>query len=157
VLVQRGHTYVAAADLPPLIPLSVVRNELVSAGFVRVSVRAAENPNYNVIGQGTWTGPDQSIDLPSQVVWAHDITPAAVEEHSSPEAGAPELPVGPGAPTPSPLPPSPSPPSHHASRRRAPTPPDPSIQVVAVLVAGIGGLVLWKLKKDGFWNRRAWR
>jgi len=156
VLVQRGHTYVAAARIPALIPLSAVRNELVAAGFVHVSVRAAEGPNYNVIGQGTWTGPDQDVDLPSQVVWAHDVTPAA-EEIPPHDAGAP-APAAPGVPAPSaPSPSAPPPPAHHARRRRVPVPPDPSVQVVAVIVAGIGGLVLWKLKKDGFWKRRAWR
>lgn len=156
MLVQRGHTYDAAARIPALIPLSTVRNQLVAAGFVNVSVRSADGPNYNVVGQGTWTGPDQDVELPSQVVWAHDVTPAA-EEPAPPDAGAPApgpvvlpaSPPPPGVPTP--------PPAPHRRRRRAPTPRDPSVPIVAVIVSGIGALVLWKLKKDGFWNRRAWR
>ncbi|MGH9463103.1 MAG: hypothetical protein ACRD1X_17980 [Vicinamibacteria bacterium] len=154
MLVQRGHTYVAAARLPALVPLSVVRNELVSAGFVNVSVRSADGPNYNAVGQGTWTGADEDVELPSQVVWVHDVTPAAEPEPA--EAGAPApgpivtptSPSAPSSPTPAPAP---------RRRRRAPAPPDQSVPVVALFVSGIGALVLWKLKKDGFWNRRAWR
>ena len=155
MLVQRGHTYVAAARLSALIPLSAVRNELVEAGFVNVSVRATDGPNYNVIGQGTWTGADQEVELPSQVVWTRDITPAE-EASAPPDAGAPEpgaIVVAPSAPVPTSSSPPPAP---HRVRRR-PAAPDKSVQVVAVMVAALGGMVLWKLKKDGFWNRRAWR
>ena len=157
MLVRRGHTYVAAASIPGWVPLSVVRNKLVAAGFVSVSVRAADGPNYNAVGQGTWTGPDQDVDLPSVVVWAHDITPTAEATAEPPDAGAP-APAGPIAPAPSaPSQSSPPPPAPHARRRRAPAPLDRSVQVVAVIVSGIGALVLWRLKKDGFWQRRAWR
>lgn len=157
MLVRRGHTYLAAARVPGFVPLSVVRNKLVEAGFVDVSVRAVEHPNYNAIGQGTWTRPDQNVDLPSQVVFAHDITPQV--DPAEPIPGpAPVGPTpGPSPVGPSPVIPSPEPSPHRARRRRAPSPADPSVQVVAVAVAGIGALVLWKLKRDGFWNRRAWR
>lgn len=158
MLVQRGHTYAAAARIPGWVPLSVVRNKLLAAGFVNVSVRSADGANYNVVGQGTWTGPDQDVDLPSEVVWAHDITPAA-EAPPPPDAGAPEAGplVLPSSPSPTP-PSAPSPPPvPHRRRRRAPVPSDPSVPIVAAIVSGIGALVLWRLKKDGFWNRRAWR
>jgi hypothetical protein len=154
VLVRRGHTYVAAADLPRFMPLSVVRNRLIAEGFVDVSVRAVEHPDYNAIGQGTWTGPDQNVELPSSVIFTRDITPAEVEP-ALPGATAPS-PVGPAPVGPSPGLPSPE--TARRRRRRAdPAPADPSIQIVTVVVAGLGALVLWKLKKGGFWNRRAWR
>jgi cell division septation protein DedD len=154
VLVRRGHTYVAAARLPRFMPVSIVRSALIDEGFVNVSVRAVEHPNYNAIGQGTWTGADQSVDLPSQVVFVNDITPAEVEP-ALPGAPAP-APIGPAQVGPSPGLPSPEP-APRQRRRAAPTPADPSVQIVAVVVAGLGAIVLWKLKRDGFWNRRAWR
>jgi hypothetical protein len=156
VLFRRGHTYVAYADVPALLR-SRVRSELVSAGFVNVSVRAAEGPNYNTIGQGTWTGEDRDVDLPAQVVRVRDITPAAAEP-AAPEPGPVVTPLGPAAPVgPAPGPPSPPPAARPRRRRRAPEIPDHSVTVATVIVGGVLVGWLYKLKKSGFWERAAWR
>ena len=150
VLVQRGHTYSAAAQIPRnpltrnlLLSPAEVRSRLVAEGFVNVSVREVAAGTHNMAGQATWMGADQDVDLPSQVISFRDITPAAA------------APAAPGAPTPAaavpgaPAPPPPGAPPPAAPRRRrrvaaaapaAPAAVSAANQALRV-IALVGGLV----------------
>ena len=119
-----------------------------------VSVRAADGDGYNTIGQGTWTGPDSNVELPDQVVWVHDVTPAEEPADAPPATGPVVTPTTSPAPTPST---STTAPTTTRRRRAAPSAPDPTVAVVSLIVVGLGAAALWKLKKEGFWDRRAWR
>jgi hypothetical protein len=123
---------------------------------VDVSVRAADGDGYNTIGQGTWTGPDRNVELPDQVVWVHDVTPAEEPADAPPATG----PVVTSTTSPAPTPSSTSttaPTTTRRRRRSGPSAPDPTVTVVSLVVVGLGAAALWKLKKEGFWDRRAWR
>ena len=87
---KHGHTYEAAADT--IFSAETVRDKLVEKGFVNVSVHEVAEEDYNLLGQGTWTGDDRVLDLPSQIVWVRDITPPA-------RAAPPEIMTNPGQPT----------------------------------------------------------
>jgi len=149
VLVQRGHTYSAAAQIPRnpltgnlLLSPAEVRSRLVAEGFVNVSVREVAAGTHNMAGQATWMGADQDVDLPSQVISFRDITPAAAAP------GAPAPVAQPGVPAPPPPPGAPAPPPPAAPRRRraaaaaAPAAPAVSATNQAVrVIALVGGLV----------------
>ena len=122
---QQGYYYMAGVDKPWIIPVSTIVDEVEDMGFRVLSIGECEKwgmrgqmpfptggntcgDEYDWIGLAERTGPDQVIDLPSQVKWIQGWPKPTQWPPQPPQPGEPPQPV---PPPPTPAPPYTAPPT----------------------------------------------
>lgn len=102
----KGRTYAAGADFPPLVPESVIREQVEARGFdvvnvwdcgeggVPFKVTGTCGEDFDTIAIVVRTGEDEEIELPPQVAWVVDLS----QQAEKPSPGSPSSPSSPGTP-----------------------------------------------------------